>query len=461
MKLNLVLILVIFSCAQVPTKRDIANLQSDHQQSLFRLLELSRGHLLDYLPEADVQYPAKEWAARPKKSYELLGHIDRNLHPRIPSLISGHSEKVKPYFLLKKAKQIPYDEWLEMSEAVSRAYLSGHHVFRYRHKIYSVWGIELTEKNISPDTLAQYQTLAGDHHTAHFLTQFFNRYRYIDLPNGRYGEFPSLKFVGRRFKRKFINDLKKQEEELTNILELIHYSNRRTQFTLKDYENYFGDKYDAHRKGEVFKSADTPCSLKVIVPGLTNSKKALKYLQTLINHKANLMEDLQLTNNVYNELAALAMGVLLVESKMGRSFKYFLKEGVRLGRFNFSQKAISLAKRLKGRSDENSRGLTQIKDVGPYLEDTRYEYLNTADLNRPENAALATMFVLREKYGYLQHFKSRHPHINDFNWSDYLYYFYQGSSREITKGTATPKLNLRIQKILDLKDEMIMLQKCE
>jgi hypothetical protein len=184
-------------------------------------------------------------------------------------------------------------------------------------------------------------------------------------------------------------------------------------------------------------------------------------MQTLLIHKPLLMEELSLTNNEYNQLMVLALGILSVESKMGRSIKYKLKEDIRIGRVNFGQMAIRLIKKLKGRDDENSRGLTQIKNIGPLLKNTRYAYLEHSNLDNPENAALATMFVLKEKLGYLRHFSSRHSNITNRNWVDYLYYFYQGSSSQITKGLATPPLNLRIQKILEVKESSIVFSNCD
>lgn len=462
MNYALILVFLLISCSQLKLGQRIpANSGQSNEDIQRRILELGRVHILDYLPQEADKYDLETWNRDLEATYSILGQVDRNLVKGVPSKISGRKKHFARFFLLDKAKQIPFDEWLEMGNEVVDAYLSGHHVFKKDDKLYSVWGIALDESHIHEVIYRRYQRFPSDISKADFLNYFFNRYHLVQVKNNLYYELPYWRLTSSLYFQRDKRDWAKQEmPEERDLEDIVNHSNKRTQFTLDDYENYFAQKYSYHRVGMEFPDYDRACPVKVYIPGLSRLKKARLFLETLIKEKAQLMKELNISNNTYNEFLATAMGILLVESKMGKSLKYFIKEGARLGPLNLGQWGISLAKKFRGREDENSRGLTQIKDIGPYLKDTSYEYLNQADLHRPENAAIATMFVLREKYGYLNHFKNRHSNINDNNWSDYIYYFYQGASRQITKGLATPHLNLRIQKILQLKDEMILLQDC-
>ena len=95
---------------------------------------------------------------------------------------------------------------------------------------------------------------------------------------------------------------------------------------------------------------ETACDTKVYLRTLSFRKIPKKFLETLIIHKSKLMSELDLTNNEYDELMILALGILAVESKMGTSFKYHLKEDIRIGGYNIGQMAINYVKR-KGISE--------------------------------------------------------------------------------------------------------------
>jgi hypothetical protein len=229
---------------------------------------------------------------------------------------------------------------------------------------------------------------------------------------------------------------------------------------VNSFKIYSAQKYQSFLYDEELFDPNYACETKFYFRSLSGREDAKQFINTLLAHKAPLMRELELSNNEYDELMLLSLGILAVESKMGKSLKYMIKEDIRIGSHNLGQLAVELIKKLKGRSDKNSRGLTQIKDVGPLLEDSSYAYLEFSDLGKPENAALATMFVLKEKLGYLRHFADRHNNITEDNWADYLYYFYQGSSSQVTRGLATPPRNLRIQKILEIKEESLIFRDC-
>jgi hypothetical protein len=185
-----------------------------------------------------------------------------------------------------------------------------------------------------------------------------------------------------------------------------------------------------------------------------------KYVQTLEKEKANLMASLGLTNDEYNELAKMAFGVLGVESGFGTEKAYKIKEkkvlDVNIGQwivdyakgntFMLPGQGIPVAYSMLIDNSGNSRGLTQIKNVKSYLKE-KYPHINDSNLNEPQNAAIATMFVLASKLQTLKKIEGQHSAITDKNRTEYLYYLYMGSSEQIINGTATPKLNPRASEV--------------
>ncbi len=99
---------------------------------------------------------------------------------------------------------------------------------------------------------------------------------------------------------------------------------------------------------------------------------------------------------------------------------------------------------FKGNED-NSHGATQIKHVEDYVPE-RFNIDNT-DLDKPENVAIATMFVLANKYKTLKKCEKNHAGITDENRMEYLCFFYMGSSAQVCNGNATVKYNSKADKV--------------
>jgi len=394
--------------------------------------------------------------------YRFLGEAERGAVERINTPLrkrGSHSSKIiNP----KKIKQVTFKKWQEMEEERLKAFFKGDYVFLYNGDFYTLWGSRLSKDYVGQAMLYMKSEKASLVEMDSYLYALFNHRDYVKSSRGSFHKLPYSDKVSSRYTQKIINDFHKQVglESIDPDFEFLNKKHFVPIQTDEGFTEYFSSKRHAYFNKEVLEDHQNACEIRPYVQLISHKKTARKYVDTLVFHKAKLMKELSLTNNEYNELMALAVGILQVESKMGRSPKYIFKENLRFGELNIGQRVVRGIKNLVGRSDGNSRGLTQIKDIHILLENSSYSYLKDDDLDDPESAAIATMFVLKEKYGYLKHFQNRRPHIDKHNWPDYLYYFYQGSSAQITRGKATPVKNLRIQKILKLRDKMMIFEKC-
>ena len=451
------LILLTASCA-LSSKRSPSSFSDSHYLKKWK--EESARYILSHEPKKFGDF--KSLVSDEEKLYKLMGEIDRGEHRLIYSQVTGREPYYKEQFDLRNVEQISYENWKELRAEFIQAYTKGDYVFRVASDFYSLSGLKMSIDNLSfrPFVIAN-NFIPGIDKEELALSLFNRRVLHqvsedeiIILPLGRLAGKHDFDYIMRDFQAQVGAGIAFEPKDILN------YTPKTMAPDANDYEIYESEKYRSFLEGEKLRDSKTACDTRFYYRSLSRRKDALVFIKTLLNHKPNLMNILRLTNNEYDELMVLSLGILAVESKMGQSLKYKIKEDIRIGKLNLGQLAIKLLKKIKGRSDENSRGLTQIKDIGPLLEDTQYAYLEHSDLDNPENAALATMFVLKEKLGYLRHFSDRHSNITDDNWADYLYYFYQGASSQITKGMATPPLNLRIQKILEVRDDTMVFSQC-
>ncbi len=207
-----------------------------------------------------------------------------------------------------------------------------------------------------------------------------------------------------------------------------------------------------------------PIYVNLLTP---NPGNADFFLQTLAEEKANIMRIYGISNEDYDRLIALAYAILGVETAFGTSRRYHAKEQLQL--------AITAGRRLAGSDQDNSRGLTQIKDVRRFLDfNTRghpitprpYPEITEDTLGQPRDAAIATMVTLarqlREMRGTLRRMSSQgrpFTAITPENEIEFLYYMYNGDSDQITNRTATRDLNPRIMEIIDLMSQVQVIQR--
>lgn len=175
----------------------------------------------------------------------------------------------------------------------------------------------------------------------------------------------------------------------------------------------------------------------VIMEPKFRTEDALKFVATLDREKETLMKLYSLENDDYNELARMAFGIMGNESSFGESLKYKIKEKLPL--------LVSLAKGELFDTSSNSRGPTQIKTI-PKLIAEHYKF-SKDELQKPENAAVATLGFLAQAMVELRAKERFHPEINPENRFDYLHYLYMGRHSEITQGTATPELNIYLRQL--------------
>lgn len=185
--------------------------------------------------------------------------------------------------------------------------------------------------------------------------------------------------------------------------------------------------------------------------GTVDKSPLNNFVDSLENNKRLIMKQKNLTNEEYDELAKIALGILGVESRFCLSDRYEWKETTGF------QTAISLYKEYvsnEGNEGGNSRGCTQIKQVERFLP--KGETMTGDDLVNPRISAKATMYVLADLLVELRA-KSR---ADDFqtevvfpgdldgresNVSDYLYYLYNGQTSQLASGVATPEYSAKIR----------------
>ena len=184
----------------------------------------------------------------------------------------------------------------------------------------------------------------------------------------------------------------------------------------------------------------------------------LKIFATSVeSSKSEIMSNYNMTNDEYNELAKIAIGIMGVESEFGLHKKYLIKEMPdQVFGYN-GQDVVDSAKELSNKPEDssNSRGPTQIKKVHRFIP-TGVD-ISEDDLVDPGIAGLATMHVLINMYNELKRMKDsgdlRAPVIfpgsseGPTNIADYIYYLYNGDKASLQSGTATPDLNLKVQKM--------------
>lgn len=233
----------------------------------------------------------------------------------------------------------------------------------------------------------------------------------------------------------------------------------------EEKENRFiaGDQEIFYNKKEYKAESD---EIKVVVdPDFKINSKTQSFIDTLESEKRYIIDELKLTNEEYNDLVKLSVGILGVESKFGNTDIF--DNGVSLNRYGlknswlggisvFTAKAIQRGE-LDWDGSARSRGLTQIKNVEDYMEKSRYSYINSKNVNNPKEAAIATMYVLGDKLRQLK--RTDNEIISQEDRMDYLYFFYMGQSRKIADETATPDLNPKVMAVNQIASKVHILTK--
>lgn len=226
------------------------------------------------------------------------------------------------------------------------------------------------------------------------------------------------------------------------------------------------------------KSKSRKIKIKISNPQHANNKIVQEFLRTLEDKKEELSQKLEISNDEYNNLTKLAYAILGVESGFGAEYRYAVKEGRNrlstnfsedillgklgrkintspLGRLNqwMGQKMVDVAKAFDDNDSENSRGLTQIKNVTAYTK-LIYPEINENNLTDPRNAAIATMVVLKNLSDQMQENEGNHHNIKAENRLEFLYYLYNGANSQVTNGAGAIALSIRAREIKENLDEV-------
>ncbi len=191
--------------------------------------------------------------------------------------------------------------------------------------------------------------------------------------------------------------------------------------------------------------------------GTIDKRPLNNFISSIETNKNLIMKQKNLTNEEYDELAKIALGILGVESRFCLSDRYEWKETTGF------QTAIGLYKTYlsnDGNEGGNSRGCTQIKQVERFLPPG--VVMTGDDLVNPRASARATMYVLADLLSELKaksgssSFQTKVIFPGDIegrksNISDYLYYLYNGQTAQLQSGVATPEYSAKIR---DLRNFM-------
>jgi hypothetical protein len=339
--------------------------------------------------------------------------------------------------------------------------------YQFLGDVYTISGVKIEN---SSETLSLTESLRNFGITSNAIKiAIASKRKYIFAPNGKIIHLKTKKVLTdvdlnkafASFAKKLISpvDIIKYPPVEAHKIALSVLNSQRlisSLFHWKDY-NLRANNRDLYHYDE----RKNYCPIKLILANQNSPNQIVdEFLSTLEKEKIKLMKFLKLTNDEYNELAQLAFGILGAESDFGENRKYVMKEKINIGSWNMGQSLIKLLKSVKGRDDNNSRGLTQIKDATSLFLNSPYGEITDNDLNKPDVAAIATIIVLEEKYRYLMRQKSKHPNIDEDNWIDYLDYYYTGSAKEILRGTATPVYNLRLNHFKQWQRDLYLMEKC-
>jgi hypothetical protein len=245
----------------------------------------------------------------------------------------------------------------------------------------------------------------------------------------------------------------------------------------EDQNNYFqvknnklvltGDKYNPDVLYSKKDLTARPLQIKYAKSQFPGSLENVQQMtQALVDKKQQLMKDLKIDNDTYNELARLTLGITGQESNYGDNWKYKYKE-----KWPLAQLDIQSAKALKNlatlnnpfKVSPNSRGFTQIKYESQNKEVrdlfAKYGIKSGDDLTDPAKSNVAALIML----GYMNN--NELPQLKDkmkklnLSKADALLYLNQGKKSQITNMTATPQQNKYIRSVNDYAKRFVLNQK--
>lgn len=435
------------------------------------LLDWHKAIAKDYVLDFDPQNTEFEQLTSDESIYQYMGNIDKGLNSKVRSSIVNFKHPFTKSLKAIASSQMDFRKWRQHADLVEAAYLRNDFVFETSEGLFTLWGVSVGEANLA--NLDHILKRIPNHNLL-----YQNKQKIIKgllngeslIPLDQDAEYTFFAPINAIYPAGSFYMLQQQWEIFSDKEVLIpNLLNDKisTDYEFSDRRNYQLSKRKALVAGKELQDYQSACEIDVFMNDIERSHKSVekRFIQALAEHKSAIMQDLKWSNNHYNEMAILALGILEVENQNGDNWKYLLKEYINIGGVNLGQAFISWYKNRKkddiqGEAFYNSRGLTSIKQVEELLKDTPYNYITEDMLIEPEAAAIATLYKLKEKEDvFLYRLWERHPNLREDNWSDYLYYYYWGSA-EVVKGTATPYYNQKVRQILNLRDRLIFLEDC-
>jgi hypothetical protein len=174
----------------------------------------------------------------------------------------------------------------------------------------------------------------------------------------------------------------------------------------------------------------------VAIPPLAPNQRTEAFLETLEAHKGKLMEYFGLTNQEYNKIALMGVGILGNESQFFTNWRYHVKSFLPDAALGFIRGVL----RKENMNTPRSHGGVQMKEMPDSVRQVFNAWAQNEDLRRPEIAAVAVVIFLHNARLQVLRMarQAGSSRINATNVWDYVPYIYMGSGRKIANLLALP-----------------------
>jgi hypothetical protein len=171
-------------------------------------------------------------------------------------------------------------------------------------------------------------------------------------------------------------------------------------------------------------------------PPLVPNKSTQQFMDTLEFQKGKLMDYFGLSNQEYNKIALMALGILGNESEFFTNWRLFAKTFLPTPALNF----VRVILQRGSMNTPRSHGGIQMKEMPESVREVFYAWARNEDLRRPDVAAVAAVIFLHNARLQILRMarNANNTRINATNIWDYVPYLYMGSGRKIANLLAIP-----------------------
>jgi hypothetical protein len=174
----------------------------------------------------------------------------------------------------------------------------------------------------------------------------------------------------------------------------------------------------------------------VAIPPLAPNTRTKQFLETLELQKGALMDYFGLSNQEYNKIALMGLGILGNESEFFTNWRYHVKSFLPDAALGFIRGIL----RGENMNSPRSHGGIQMKEMPDSVRQVFDAWATNGDLRRPEISAVAVVIFMHNARLQLLRMArtANNNRINATNVWDYVPYIYMGSGRKITGLLALP-----------------------